>query len=166
MASLDVIIVSFNTRELLLRCLASVERAQWNGLLNVLVVDNGSSDGSQAAGAAASFPRVRLIETGENLGFSRANNLALKRVEGGFRSTAQPGHRGRRKRIHGLGGVFGGSSRYRNGELQAGDRRRDTRSGLPEIVSHSMGRILPCRGPELPVPAKSAVRKIQLDLPG
>ncbi len=72
-----VIIVSWNTRELLRACLASLLGDAPDA--RVIVVDNASSDGT-ADMIRAAFPQVELIASGENLGFVRANNLALKRV--------------------------------------------------------------------------------------
>ena len=78
MPDLSIVIVSWNTRELLRECLSSIY-AEPSGLaLEVFVVDNGSTDGS-AAMVRESFPQVELIETGENLGFAKANNLAFAR---------------------------------------------------------------------------------------
>lgn len=66
--------VSWNTRELLLRCLRSLEPDARAGLVRVWVVDNGSSDGSPEA-VRADAPWAELLEPGENLGFGRAVNL-------------------------------------------------------------------------------------------
>jgi hypothetical protein len=71
-----VAVVSFNTREQLLRTLESVRRHA--GLAcDTVVVDNASTDGSADAVGRA-FPEVRLIRNPENVGFSRANNQALR----------------------------------------------------------------------------------------
>lgn len=71
---LSVIIVSYNTRQLLDECLASVLAAEPPpGGLEVIVVDNASSDGS-AAMVAERYPTVRLLALETNLGFSAANN--------------------------------------------------------------------------------------------
>jgi N-acetylglucosaminyl-diphospho-decaprenol L-rhamnosyltransferase len=73
-----VAVVSFNTRELLLRCLASLEGEARARRARVVVVDNGSSDGSaQAARQAA--PWAEVLEPGENLGFGAAVNLVAGR---------------------------------------------------------------------------------------
>jgi N-acetylglucosaminyl-diphospho-decaprenol L-rhamnosyltransferase len=72
--TLSVIIVSYNTCELLRACLTSAVRSS---PAEVIVVDNGSADGS-AGMVQTDFPRVRLIASAENLGFVRANNLALR----------------------------------------------------------------------------------------
>lgn len=79
--NLAVIIVSYNTHDLLQRCvqsvLASAAPAARQLHVDVLVVDNASSDGS-AAMIAREFPQVRLLAQQENLGFTGANNLALR----------------------------------------------------------------------------------------
>lgn len=71
---LSVIIVSYNTCQLLDDCLASIAAAEKPpGGLEVIVVDNASHDGS-AAMVAANYPQVRLLGMADNLGFSAANN--------------------------------------------------------------------------------------------
>ncbi|MHB1005811.1 MAG: glycosyltransferase family 2 protein [Chloroflexota bacterium] len=73
----SVVIVSWNVRDLLLRCLASVYRQLGPDLsAEVFVVDNASADGTVDAVAAA-YPLVRLLANAENAGFVRANNQAL-----------------------------------------------------------------------------------------
>src|SRR4051794_16400109 len=73
-----VAVVSWNTRELLDRCLASL-RADWEaGTASVVVVDNGSTDGSPEM-VCTDHPWVELIEPGENLGFGPAVNLVASR---------------------------------------------------------------------------------------
>jgi N-acetylglucosaminyl-diphospho-decaprenol L-rhamnosyltransferase len=73
-------VVSWNTRELLERCLRSLEPEVRSGRLGAWVVDNGSSDGS--AGAARSLaPWAEVVEPGSNLGFGRAVNLVASRTE-------------------------------------------------------------------------------------
>ncbi len=80
---LSVIIVSRNTRELLRRCLVSVERSLagsgWDW--ETIVVDNASTDGT-AALVREAFPHVRLIESGGNRGFAAANNRGLREARG------------------------------------------------------------------------------------
>jgi hypothetical protein len=74
--AVSAIVVSHNTREDLLRCLASL-RDLVRLPLETLIVDNASSDGSPEA-VRRDFPEVRLLAQAENLGFARANNLALR----------------------------------------------------------------------------------------
>jgi N-acetylglucosaminyl-diphospho-decaprenol L-rhamnosyltransferase len=79
--TVEAIIVSFNTRELLGDCLRPIEAHRPAGdvaELRVTVVDNGSTDGS-AAMVLEAFPHVSLIDAGGNLGFAGANNLAIAR---------------------------------------------------------------------------------------
>jgi GT2 family glycosyltransferase len=77
---LSIIIVSFNTRADLERCLASLHEAPPATPHEIIVVDNQSGDGS--ADAARHWGDVRVIETGANLGFARANNVGI-RASGG-----------------------------------------------------------------------------------
>src|SRR5688572_16987471 len=79
MPSLAVIIVSWNTRELLQHCVESVHASLADAGIayQIVVVDNASSDGTPAQLRAA-HPEVQLIEAGRNLGFAGGNNLALR----------------------------------------------------------------------------------------
>lgn len=73
----DVLILSYNTRELLAACLASIPEHKPDATVaevRVRVLDNGSTDGSQEM-VERSFPDVKLVRAGENLGTSRAINL-------------------------------------------------------------------------------------------
>lgn len=100
-ADLDVsiVIVSWNTRELLERCLASVfaglgrapSDLSEGGLPTgeVVVVDNNSRDGS-AELVRERYPRARLIASRENLGFARANNLGLRGYRGRYALLLNP----------------------------------------------------------------------------
>ena len=77
MHDIAVIIVNWNTREDLRRCLKSLT-AESSPVVDyeILVVDNASTDGS-AQMVTAEFPKVHLLVNQENLGFSRANNQAI-----------------------------------------------------------------------------------------
>jgi len=72
--NLTVVVVSWNTREHLARCLDALDGSAAGLRLETIVVDNGSTDGSQAM-VAAEFPRVRLIQSPDNVGFGRASNI-------------------------------------------------------------------------------------------
>jgi GT2 family glycosyltransferase len=74
-----VAVVSWNTRELLDRCLRSFAPYAAGGRAEVWVVDNGSSDGSPAM-VRERHPWARLVEPGENLGYGRAANLVAART--------------------------------------------------------------------------------------
>jgi GT2 family glycosyltransferase len=73
---ITVIVVNWNTRELLAECLRSIERTAGDLDLETIVVDNASTDGSLEM-VHEQFPLVRLMANPDNLGFSRANNEAL-----------------------------------------------------------------------------------------
>ena len=78
---ISILIVSFNTRDYLAQCLAAIPRAAEGLTIETIVVDNGSSDGSQAM-LAERFPQIRLIQNQENLGFGRANNIGARAAAG------------------------------------------------------------------------------------
>jgi GT2 family glycosyltransferase len=85
MYTLDISIctVNWNRRELLRNLLNSLRQACAGLAAEVIVVDNGSADGS-AEMVEAEFPDVILLRNGQNLGFSKANNLAAARARGRF----------------------------------------------------------------------------------
>lgn len=70
-STISVIVVSYNTKEKLHRCLSCIERDH-----EVIVVDNASTDGSPEM-VAEEFPHVHLIRNSENRGFGPANNQGL-----------------------------------------------------------------------------------------
>lgn len=78
---LAVVVVTWNVRDLMLGCLSSVEdefaRMGLSGA--IWVVDNASSDGTADA-IRREFSGVNLLEPGQNLGFARGNNLALRAI--------------------------------------------------------------------------------------
>ena len=78
---LSIIIVNWNTREMLRDCLQSVFDTAADITFDVWVVDNGSSDDSQQMVRDA-FPQVELIANQDNKGFAGANNQALSRAKG------------------------------------------------------------------------------------
>lgn len=75
MAEILVIIVTYNGRQWTDRCLGSLRTSEVP--VDVVVVDNGSSDGSIEYIRSA-FPEVKVICTGKNLGFGQANNIGFK----------------------------------------------------------------------------------------
>lgn len=79
---LSVIVVNYNTADCLARCLNSV-KSQSGVNAEVIVADNASRDGSQDL-VRNEFPWVHLIANGENLGFAKANNQALKLCKGRY----------------------------------------------------------------------------------
>jgi len=77
---LSVVIVSYNTKALTLNCIETLYRESSDMELQVIVVDNNSHDGSKTA-ISENFPDVILIALDENIGFARANNLAVRRAQ-------------------------------------------------------------------------------------
>jgi N-acetylglucosaminyl-diphospho-decaprenol L-rhamnosyltransferase len=75
--TIGVVIVSYNTCELLRACLESLRACTLP--LRVVVVENASRDGSTAM-VHASFPEVELIELEHNLGFAAGNNIGLEHL--------------------------------------------------------------------------------------
>jgi N-acetylglucosaminyl-diphospho-decaprenol L-rhamnosyltransferase len=73
----DIIIVSYNTREVLLACLSSIAEHPPSTLGRVIVVDNASTDGSVDA-VRSLWPAVHVLALESNVGFGRANNAAIR----------------------------------------------------------------------------------------
>jgi GT2 family glycosyltransferase len=80
---LSVVIVNWNARELLLKCLTSVYETIHTLRFEVWLVDNASTDGSVTA-AEERFPKIRVIQNSRNLGFAAANNQALRQIKGRY----------------------------------------------------------------------------------
>jgi GT2 family glycosyltransferase len=79
----SVIIVNWNGRDYLLQCLASLTPEVCRYPMEIIVVDNASSDGSPEA-VEVQFPHVRLIRSGANLGFAKGNNLGIAQSRGRY----------------------------------------------------------------------------------
>jgi GT2 family glycosyltransferase len=82
--ALSIIVLSYNTKELLKQCLLSLERLRREVKFELIVPDNGSTDGSPEM-VEVEFPWVKkVIRIGRNIGFAAGNNRAKKCVEGEF----------------------------------------------------------------------------------
>ncbi len=79
--TLSVIIVTWNTCDLTGEAVRSLLAQQVDADLDLIVVDNGSTDGTVAT-LRDRFPAVRVIPTGRNLGFAGGNNVGLRRARG------------------------------------------------------------------------------------
>jgi GT2 family glycosyltransferase len=79
----SVVIANWNLNNLLYECLQSVHENSENVIFEVIVVDNGSSDGSVEM-VRKYFPYVRLIENTDNLGFNVATNQAIEASQGRY----------------------------------------------------------------------------------
>ena len=80
---LSVIIVNYNVQHFLEQCLYSVRKATKSIATEVWVVDNNSVDGSIEM-LKEKFPEVKLIENKKNVGFSAANNQAIRQATGEY----------------------------------------------------------------------------------
>lgn len=83
MIDVTVIIVNWNTKELLLACIESIKEQTRETSFEIIVVDNASTDGSQDA-LRRTLPDVRLIENKENLGFAKASNIGIQASSGTY----------------------------------------------------------------------------------
>ncbi|MCA1552930.1 MAG: glycosyltransferase family 2 protein [Chloroflexi bacterium] len=83
MSSLCVVIVNYNTRDLLRECLRSIFASVGVGTIEVCVVDNASTDGSPQM-VRDEFPLARLIPNPDNRGYAAANNLVLRECAADF----------------------------------------------------------------------------------
>jgi GT2 family glycosyltransferase len=79
----SIIIVSWNAQDYLRQCLESLFAEECRYPMEVIVVDNASSDGS-AESVARDYPQVRLIRNVTNLGFARANNIGISAATGKY----------------------------------------------------------------------------------
>lgn len=80
---LSIVIVNYNYGDYLRACLASIEAQKGSLRVEVIVVDNGSQDGSTAT-LRTEFPRVKLVEPGTNTWFTGGNNLGVQHAGGEF----------------------------------------------------------------------------------
>lgn len=83
MTDISIIIINWNTRQMLLDCIASIYETVRKTSFELFVVDNGSADGSVDA-VERYFPSVKVIANNSNEGFARANNYALRIMHGRY----------------------------------------------------------------------------------
>src|ERR1044072_1635943 len=86
---LSIVIVNWNTKDLLRACLASIQRHPYSDKFEVIVVDNNSKDGS-ATMVRQEFPRVILVDLPTNTGYARGNNHGFEQARGEFILTLNP----------------------------------------------------------------------------
>jgi len=80
---ISIIIVNYNVKDFLEQCLLSIRKSIKNLSVETFVVDNNSTDGSIEY-LKPLFSEVKFIQTGKNLGFGRANNIAIKKSNGKY----------------------------------------------------------------------------------
>jgi N-acetylglucosaminyl-diphospho-decaprenol L-rhamnosyltransferase len=86
---LSILIVNWNTRDLLRACLESIKNHPPTSEYEVIVVDNASTDQS-AEMVRKEFPNVTLVAPNKNTGYARGNNLAFEQAKGDFLLTLNP----------------------------------------------------------------------------
>ena len=79
----SIIIVNYNTKNLTINCLSSIYEQTKDISFEIIVSDNGSTDGSIEM-IKSNFTKVIVIENKENLGFGKANNRGLKVATGKY----------------------------------------------------------------------------------
>lgn len=123
--NLSIIIPSFNTKKLLKQCIDSIKKNRGNLKLEIIVVDNGSTDSSVEMVRKL---KVKLIENKENLGFAKAVNQGIKKAKGehlfllNSDAVVQPGALEamvKFAKTHPLAGVVGGRLLNPDGSVQA-----------------------------------------------
>lgn len=80
MTDLTIIVVNYNSGEYLKRCLSSIKKIENEARIKTIVVDNASTDDSLGE-VQKSFKDIEFIKNEKNLGFGKANNLALKKAK-------------------------------------------------------------------------------------
>ena len=83
MIDISVIIVNWNTKILLLDCVESLYRTTLDSSMEIIVVDNASSDGSVDS-LQKRFSQVKVIENPDNFGFAKANNIGINKASGRY----------------------------------------------------------------------------------
>lgn len=83
MYDVSIVIVSWNAKDYLIKCLYSIFKSNESIPFEVIVVDNASNDGSQQA-VRSLFPDVTLIENKSNFGFAKANNVGILQSQGKY----------------------------------------------------------------------------------
>lgn len=81
MIDLSIIIVSYNTREFTQRCIESIYKNTTGIIFEIICVDNASIDDS-ADMVKREFPDVVLVESDDNLGYAKANNIGIRKSQG------------------------------------------------------------------------------------
>ncbi len=167
MPLVSIVILNWNTRDLLLQCLEEVFATKGSIDCEVIVADNASTDDSVST-VQARFPQVRIIQNKENAGFARGNNIGVAGCTGKYAlilntdSFLQPGALAelvRAAESDPQTGIVGAHLRNPDGTFQASHTRFPTLwreflilSGLGRLF---FGRNYPSAGPdEMPGPQK------------
>jgi len=141
---LSIIIVSYNTKEYLLPCLKSIFEKDDGIFQEVIVVDNGSRDGSGEE-VKEKFPFIHLIENKKNLGFAKAANQGLQKASGRYLLLINPDAQVKRGAIeqfvsfmesHPEAGVAGGQL------LNSDGSRQNSIANFPSLTTELLNKSL------------------------
>jgi len=80
---ISAVIISWNTKDLLIECIKSLIAETRNHTIEIIVVDNASADGSPEE-VRSQFPDIKLICNDSNLGFAKANNIGIRQSNGRY----------------------------------------------------------------------------------
>jgi len=144
MIDLSVVIVSRNTKEYLLPCVASVFETIGRIPMEIIVIDNHSRDGSGPE-VKKIFPGVHLIANEKNLGFARATNQGLKRARGRYLLLLNPDTRVKERAIERLFSFMEthpevGAS---GGQLLSGDgSKQNSVANFPSLATELLNKSL------------------------
>ncbi len=134
MLDLSIIIINWNTRQMLADCLNSIEATVENLTFEVMVVDNGSTDGSQTM-LAEQFSHVHLIQNHKNVGFARANNQAMAVSQGRYMLLLNSDALLLPQAVQTTLNLAEATPRPRSQGLQRGTRVRRLRlAGIPQVL--------------------------------
>lgn len=146
----SILIVNWNTRDLLDACLASIERFPGSQAVEAIVVDNASADGS-AEMVRSKHSSVKLIEAGANTGYAHGNNLAIAAAKGDLLLTLNPDTELYADTLdeavaaldrHPRAGVLGAKQVFTDGSTQSSVRGFPTFLGILGDVT-GLGRLFP-----------------------
>lgn len=126
----SVIIVSYNSSQVLGPCLQSIERQEFDGRVEVIVVDNASSDGTPEM-IRDRYPWVKVVAGDQNVGYSRGVNIGIRRATGRYLFILNPDT------------VVRADSMQRLVEFM--DRTPDAGIAGPRLVFHDGNTQLSCR---------------------
>ncbi len=125
---ISILLIAYNTRDLIQRCLTTVEENKGDVSLEIIVADNHPGDGTKEM-LAEEFPQVRYFDTGGNLGFARGVNFAATKATAGYLLLLNPDTEVKPGTFEALleladrrpdGGLYGGRTLNEHGELDPG----------------------------------------------
>ncbi len=125
---ISILLIAYNTRDLIRRCLTTVFENRGDVELEVIVADNHPGDGTKEM-LEAEFPQVKYFDTGANLGFARGVNFAATKANSEYLLLLNPDTEVKSGTFEALlelakrrpdGGLYGGRTLNEHGELDPG----------------------------------------------